>query len=291
MKRSYEIVLEAAKKYKTRMEFKNNDKANYSYAVRYKWLDSVCSHMNSVGNLFKRCVYVYEFPGKVCYVGLTFNLEKRHKEHCSSINSSVYKFSFENNIKIPNPIKLTEYEDKDEASKLEGVFLEKYKKSGWTVLNKNKTGGLGGRRKKIENKNIDIGLCKLIAMECRIPTDFIEKYHSLYAYSKKRGWLEYIFSHFDKEEIKKNAIKVISEKNKNKIIDKNRCRENAIKAGLNKKVLQYDLNGNLINEYESIMEAARKINKPDSFGNISRCCKGKLKTSCKFIWRYKNNEV
>lgn len=285
--RTYEEVLNAAKCYQTRMQFKNNDKANYSYAVSHGWLNDVCSHMNPVGDMFKRCIYAYEFPNNVCYIGLTFDIEKRHKEHSTTDKSAVYRYCLENKIQIPKPIKLTDYVNKDEASKLEGEFLEKYKERGWNMINKAKTGGLGGHRNSFTNKKIDVALCKNIAMECDNQTQFMEKYRSLYLFSKRRGWLEYIFSHFDKEEIRNKGHKKTGEKQKGKIQDPLIYRNAAIKANLNKIVEQYDLDGNFIKEYISQEEAARQIGKPICHSNIGKCCKGKLKTCCGYKWKYK----
>lgn len=53
-------------------------------------------------------------------------------------------------------------------------------------------------------------------------------------------------------------------------------------------VEQYDMNGNLIAEYESILDACRKNN--FSYGGnsyISEVCKGKRKHYKNFIWKYK----
>ena len=52
-----------------------------------------------------------------------------------------------------------------------------------------------------------------------------------------------------------------------------------------KFVLQYDLEGNFIQEWETIKSACEKYNIPSS--NISMCVKG-VKPSCKgYMWRYK----
>lgn len=51
-----------------------------------------------------------------------------------------------------------------------------------------------------------------------------------------------------------------------------------------KKVMQYDLNGNYIRTFKSIIDASKETNVYHS--NISSCCKGKLKTSGGYIWRY-----
>lgn len=51
-----------------------------------------------------------------------------------------------------------------------------------------------------------------------------------------------------------------------------------------RKVLQYDLNGNLIAEYKSAADAARSLGKDKS--TISKCCNGKRKTAYKYVWTY-----
>lgn len=54
----------------------------------------------------------------------------------------------------------------------------------------------------------------------------------------------------------------------------------------NKIIIQYDLNGNYLNEYKNINQASEinKINK----GNICSCCKNIRKQAGGYIWRYKN---
>lgn len=56
-----------------------------------------------------------------------------------------------------------------------------------------------------------------------------------------------------------------------------------------KRVNQYDLNGNFIDEYESARQASRKL-KIDC-ASISKCCNNKgYKSAGGFIFKYKNNE-
>jgi len=51
-------------------------------------------------------------------------------------------------------------------------------------------------------------------------------------------------------------------------------------------ILQYDLNGKFINEWESLIFASKtlKIN----HSNICQCCKSNKPNAGNFIWRYKN---
>ena len=56
---------------------------------------------------------------------------------------------------------------------------------------------------------------------------------------------------------------------------------------LSKTVLQYDLEGNFIREWESTAECGRNgFNRR----HITECCRGKRKTHKKYIWRYKNEQ-
>ena len=54
---------------------------------------------------------------------------------------------------------------------------------------------------------------------------------------------------------------------------------------LRKKVGQYDLENNIIQEFESLREASRQLN--IDCGSISKCCRGKIKSAGGYIWKYK----
>ena len=56
------------------------------------------------------------------------------------------------------------------------------------------------------------------------------------------------------------------------------------KSAVMKKVFQFDLNNNLITEYESSYEAERKTKIKNT--NICKCCKNKRKSAGGFIWKY-----
>lgn len=53
-----------------------------------------------------------------------------------------------------------------------------------------------------------------------------------------------------------------------------------------KPVLQYDMEGNFIKEYEGI----DFTNFPNTT-NIGSCCKGKINSAYGFVWRYKNSDI
>lgn len=54
-----------------------------------------------------------------------------------------------------------------------------------------------------------------------------------------------------------------------------------------RSIYQFDTHGNFISEYNSITEAAKKYDIPDS--NINNVCSGKNKYAGKYIWRYKED--
>ena len=68
-----------------------------------------------------------------------------------------------------------------------------------------------------------------------------------------------------------------------------KLKEETIKILKNKEinaVLQYNLNGDFLNEYASIQKASETTGVPRQI--ISHCCRGKQNTGYKYIWKYKN---
>lgn len=53
---------------------------------------------------------------------------------------------------------------------------------------------------------------------------------------------------------------------------------------ISKRVLQYDLKGDLLNSYDSTVKAGEAVGIDPS--NICRCCNGKTKTSKGYVWKY-----
>ena len=61
----------------------------------------------------------------------------------------------------------------------------------------------------------------------------------------------------------------------------------AVSAARSKKIKQYDINGNFIREYKSIMESERETGVSNS--NITGCCKGKYNSMQGYIFRYSDD--
>lgn len=56
-----------------------------------------------------------------------------------------------------------------------------------------------------------------------------------------------------------------------------------VRKGNNIPILQYDLDGNFIREWECAADVGKKVK-----DNICHCLKGRYKTAYGFIWKYKN---
>lgn len=105
-----------------------------------------------------------------------------------------------------------------------------------------------------------------------------KKYLELYNSWLKSGCLTNLKPSFDRIDNNKDYsfdnLQIITWKENN---DKGR-KEHSL------KVKQYDLNGNYIKTYNSIIEASKELGIYKS--NISKVCKGKMKTTGGYIWKY-----
>lgn len=130
--------------FKSRSEFQKCEKGRwYQYAIRNNILEEICEHMPQKGNKKKRCIYAAEFDDNCVYIGLTYFAERRWSDHLRKKNSAVYKHIKKTGL-TPQWKRLTDYIDYQKASRQEGVWKDKYAKEGWIILNKAKTGSLGG---------------------------------------------------------------------------------------------------------------------------------------------------
>jgi hypothetical protein len=150
-----------ALKYQYRKEFQMGDNNAYCAAKYNKWLDEICQHMTRCGDRKHKCIYSYEFSDNRVYVGLTYNINIRDKSR--------------------------RYEDKD-AVILEGKYLQKYIDEGWVILNRTKTGGIGGY-----NSVWNFNRVKKITSKYENLKSFMSNDSYLYKIVKKEGWIYSLF--------------------------------------------------------------------------------------------------
>ncbi len=191
-----EMTAEEASKYKTKREFKEKSPKAYSAAHSHGWIDDITKHMDVLGDKFNRMVYVYEFPDKHVYVGLTFDKMRRNYSHLDTekITSPVAKHIVETGLK-PTYKDVSAYISAAEAQNLENCTMERYRQEGWTLLNRMKGGGLGACRTSFTKEQV-----LKIAKKYKKRIDFKSKDAAAYRAAQKYGWLKDAVSHIPKHD-------------------------------------------------------------------------------------------
>lgn len=87
-----------------------------------------------------------------------------------------------------------------------------------------------------------------------------------------------------KKRDQKTINKIIQTKASKHNIQSNLDLKGQYKSNSQKSILQYDLQNNLLNEYQSAQEAGRCLNK--SGNQIADCAAGRQKTAYGYVWKY-----
>lgn len=195
-----EKVLESAKLCKSRSEFTKRFPGAHRWAKKHNIYEDILNLFDPQGSKYKRCIYAYEFPDNHVYVGLTYDLHKRNLQHNSNLDSKVFQYISLTGLK-PELKQITDYLDYLEASKMEGIILDKYTNDGWIKLNACKTGGLGSLKIKEKKKIVKQIYPELTyeyvlecAKKCKTKTEFQKNYVRAYNYVLKNKLMEKIES-------------------------------------------------------------------------------------------------
>ena len=114
------------------------------FAYRRNFLDEICSHMIIKNNSQKRLIYRFIFSDNYCYVGLTYNIDKRKDNHLLyDKNSPVFIHIKKTNL-TPTLELLTDYIDVNKSIEMENYWMDKSKKDGYFLLNRSKFNSIGG---------------------------------------------------------------------------------------------------------------------------------------------------
>lgn len=139
---TYDRCEEVTLKYNSIGKFRKENGGAY-YAINFNNWNHLFDHMKILPNFYKRLIYVYEFDDNSCYVGLTCDILRRHRQHMEDFNSSVNKYIIETGF-LPKLILESDYIEIKDCVKLEDTILTQYRDRGFNILNKNKTGSIGG---------------------------------------------------------------------------------------------------------------------------------------------------
>ena len=190
---NYENTYNEAQKYKNKSEFKFGNNSAYNSARKNGWLKDYVWLKDERFDLFKDkidMVYSYEFTEqKTVYVGRTLmrTKERRDYQHIFG-EDSVSKFAKENNIPVPKMKILEDNLTIKEGAENEGIWLELYKEDGWNILNKAKTGSIGGLGKRFSKYTYEV--CYEEAMKYKLRGDFAKGSPSIYNVAWKNKWLD-----------------------------------------------------------------------------------------------------
>ena len=189
---NYENTYNEAQKYKNKSEFKFGNNSAYNSARKHGWLKDYVWLKDERFDLFKDkidMIYSYEFTEqKTVYVGRTLMRTKKQRDYQHIFgDDSVSKFAKENNISVPEMKILEDNLTIKEGSENEGVWLELYKEDGWNILNKAKTGSIGGLGKGHSAWNYES--CYKEAEKYKTKTDFFNNSNRAYEVARKNNWL------------------------------------------------------------------------------------------------------
>ena len=201
----------------------------------------------------KYYIYTLSINESIFYIGKTKDLNKRLANH---------KITYGKNIL------LEVLDETDDWRWCEMFWIEQFRQWGFNLSNKNKGGG--GRDYLTEETKIKISINQ--------------------PKTKKRSPETNIKIGLSNKGLKK---KPCSEERKKKISESNKGKKFNLGKKYNtvtfKKVLQYDLEGNFIKEWDSVYEVLNHFKK-SSYSSLYRCLVGKLNSAYKFKWKYKNKE-
>lgn len=197
-----ETCEQEARKYEYVFDFRTKSSGACHVAQRNGWLDDYVwlkklPPKPTDYDKNTKYIYAYEFVNQnAVYVGLTNSIIKRDWQHRNSIESSVNRFAANNYIEIPLPKKLEGNVPIHESGKREKYWVNYYKKQGWVILNRAKTGeresSIGIYYPIKWNKNA----IREKAKECNYNlTLFAEKYPGAYEaiQSRYKGLLNELF--------------------------------------------------------------------------------------------------
>ena len=187
-----ERVMEESKKYRNRGEFHDKCGTAYGKARVNGWLDEFTWLKDDRIDFSSDkidSVYAYEFKEhNSVYVGrtLTRRVQDRDKEHLFTDTDAVFLFAKEKDIPVPTMRILEENLTLAEGVAKEEYYLEYYRKNGWSILNRTKTGSVGLiARNKWTKKT-----CREEALKYKRRSDFSEYCSRAYEISRLNGWLD-----------------------------------------------------------------------------------------------------
>lgn len=180
---SYDKVYEVAKAFNTYIDFYTQEPYLCKLANNKGWINDFIwlSKSKNVNTKIKKYfIYAYiDEIKKYVYIGLS-HTKRRFSEHKRKYrNSAVYEYFISLYNKIPEPIILENNLNVYDASDRETYWLNYYKDNGYNILNRMKTGSIGGLKYKWDKEKV-----LQIMNSCKNKTEFRNKYSSAFNFAK-----------------------------------------------------------------------------------------------------------
>lgn len=200
-----------AKKCDNRSDFNKKYPAAYVNSLKNGWLDDFEKYFSKETKFYGfnekiHLIYAYEMKDqKSVYIGRTINLKRRDNTHRTGtkLNSgeiyydSVNMFCKINSCEIPSPIILEDKLTATESQKMENEWINTYKRQGWYIVNKARTGenigSLGSTMRKWTYET-----CERAAITCKSKSEYRKKYPTASRVSTQNNWLNDFFTNTKK---------------------------------------------------------------------------------------------
>jgi group I intron endonuclease len=215
---------------------------------------------------------------EIRYIGLTFNdLKQRLKSHYSE-NSKSHKSNWVKSLKLNGLKPIIESIEENilsynEVCEREIYWIDKFKSEGHPLTN---TDSGGNKNKKMSDET------KKKMSESQI--ERYKNYKLILSEETKKELSIKAKERFSKEE-ERDKLRISNKRYEDSKTEEQKLNDILIQDC--KSVYQYDIDMNLINIYPSINNAS-KINNL-SHGNISKCCKNKVKMVGGYVWRFEGD--
>lgn len=187
-----ERAIEAAKLCQTRSEFLK--RFNRAWRILRK-NDLLDKYFPNLRNPAERVHIVYKYFFKTTnsiYIGRTLQIliKRRHYDHKTSLNDTVYKHARETKQSIPQLQVICSNLTCDESKQKEYEFIEEYRKKGYNILNKAKTGLYSSSIGALNHGKLSYEYCYKCAKECKTIKEFDDFFSSACQKARKRNWMK-----------------------------------------------------------------------------------------------------
>jgi group I intron endonuclease len=233
-------------------------------------------------------IYKITNPKGKIYIGQSINIENRFNQYkmmdksCigPKLFNSLFKYGYQNHIfEIIEECSLEELDNKEFIHKQKILKITSWEDVLFLQL-KDKKGGKRSSQTKEKIRISSMGKNSKEIFQFDLDGNFIKKWNSIVEAEQMFG--KGIKSNLTQKTLTAGGyiwsytkeLVYSSHKVKNKWSSKN------------KPVLQIDLEGNLIKEWDKILDIELELNFKNS--NISACCKGRQKTAYGFKWKYRD---